>query len=46
VYVVYSRGGADFVANSDESLGELISSAFSLRDSEQFLVKFNYRFQR
>lgn len=45
VYVVYSRGGADFANNSDESLGALVSSAFSLRDSEQFLVKFNYRFQ-
>ena len=46
LYVVYSRGGADFATNSDESLGNLFSSAFSLRDSEQFLVKFNYRFQR
>jgi hypothetical protein len=45
IYVVYSRGGLEQVQNSGESLGSLVSSSFSLRDSEQFLVKFNYRFE-
>ena len=44
-YLVYSRGGIDVGDNGGDSLGQLLSSAFSLRDSEQFLLKFNYRFQ-
>ena len=45
IYVVYSRGGLELAENSGDSLRSLVSSSFSLRDSEQFLVKFNYRFE-
>lgn len=45
IYVVYGRGGLDLSEDNRESLGQLMSSAFTLRDSEQFLVKFNYRFE-
>jgi hypothetical protein len=45
IYVVYSRGGLALADNSADSLRSLVSSSFSLRDSEQFLVKFNYRFE-
>jgi hypothetical protein len=45
VYLVYSRGGQELANGSGDSLGDLVSGAFSLRDSEQFLLKFNYRFE-
>ncbi len=44
-YLVYSRGGIDVGNTTGDSLGSLLSSTFSLRDSEQLLLKFNYRFQ-
>ena len=45
LYVVYGRGGLALSDTNGESLGHLMSSAFTLRDSEQILVKFNYRFE-
>ncbi len=44
LFVVYSRGGFGFEENAGGSLGGLLGDAFSLRDSEQFLVKLSYRF--
>lgn len=44
LYVVYGRGGyalADHARDPADLLGE----AFALRDDEQLLVKFNYRFE-
>lgn len=45
VYVVYSRGGLDLDDGRDDSISSLAADSFSVRDSEQFLIKFNYRFQ-
>lgn len=45
VYVVYGRGGFATEEDNREDLGSLMSSALRLRNTEQFLVKFNYRFQ-
>jgi hypothetical protein len=45
LYVVYGRGGFLRNAFSDDTLG-LLSDSFALRDSEQFLVKVSYRFER
>lgn len=45
VFVVYSRGGASVDEQPDDALGAL-GSAFELRDDDQFLVKFSYRFER
>jgi hypothetical protein len=45
LYVVYSRGGIEVGERSGDSLASLAADSFSLRDTEQFLVKFNYRFQ-
>ena len=45
LYVVYGRGGLQLDEDNRESLGSLMSSAFSLRNSDQLLVKFNYRFE-
>jgi hypothetical protein len=44
LYVVYARGGyqQDPVA---QGTGGLIKDSFSLRDDEQFFVKFSYRFE-
>jgi hypothetical protein len=44
LYVVYGRGGYrqdDF----SEQTGHLLRDSFSLRDDEQLLVKFSYRFE-
>lgn len=45
LYVVYGRGGLQVAETHQDHLGSLLSSALRLRDSEQILVKFNYRFQ-
>ncbi|MBC8027888.1 MAG: hypothetical protein H7Y89_18005 [Steroidobacteraceae bacterium] len=45
LYVVYGRGGFDQQIGT-ESTNRLLSDSFTLRDSEQFLVKFSYRFER
>ena len=45
LYVVYGRGGFDqqtTAAGSDQ----LLRDSFSLRDDEQLLVKFSYRFEK
>jgi hypothetical protein len=44
LYVVYGRGGFDQRPES-ESSGRLLGDSFSLRDDEQLLVKFSYRFE-
>jgi len=44
LYVVYSRGGFGFQENNPRDVFGLWSDAFSLRDTEQFLVKLSYRF--
>jgi hypothetical protein len=44
IYVVYSRGGFAFDENGDRPVNGLLGDAFSLRDSEQFLIKLSYRF--
>ena len=44
LYVVYGRGGYEQAAFSDTT-GHLLRESFSLRDDEQLLVKFSYRFE-
>jgi hypothetical protein len=44
LYVVYGRGGFRNEPVSDDSVG-LLGDSFSLRDDEQLLVKFSYRFE-
>jgi len=44
LYVVYARGGYQFDPTSDDT-GSLVGDSFSLRDDEQFFVKFSYRFE-
>ena len=44
VYVVYGRGG-DMFNDYWQSSGSLLGDAFSLRDAEQLVVKFTYRFE-
>jgi hypothetical protein len=44
LYVVYGRGGFRNEPQTDNSIG-LLSDSFSLKDDEQLLVKFSYRFE-
>lgn len=44
LYVVYGRGGYEEQAVSD-GRGRLLRDTFSLRDDDQLLVKFSYRFE-
>ena len=44
LYVVYGRGGYQQDPFSEET-GHLLRDSFSLRDDEQLLVKFSYRFE-
>ncbi|HBK45531.1 MAG TPA: hypothetical protein DDZ67_03685 [Xanthomonadaceae bacterium] len=44
LYVVYGRGGYGESDRSDDA-GGLIKDSFGLRDDEQLLVKFSYRFE-
>jgi len=44
LYVVYARGGYQFDNTSDDT-GGMVRDSFSLRDDEQFFVKFSYRFE-
>ncbi len=44
IYVAYVRGGFGFDAFS-QGVGSVLGNAFSLKDSEQFLVKVSYRFE-
>jgi hypothetical protein len=45
LYVVYGRGGYHQDAVSRDS-GSLLGDSFSLRDDEQLLIKFSYRFEK
>ena len=45
LYVVYGRGGGVFNEFSVDP-NTLVRDAFELRDSEQFLIKVSYRFER
>jgi hypothetical protein len=44
LYVVYGRGG-DMFNEYSKSAGSLLGDSFSLRDSEQLVVKLAYRFE-
>jgi hypothetical protein len=44
LYVAYVRGGFGFQDLSEDA-GSLLGQSFSLRDSEQLLVKLSYRFE-
>jgi hypothetical protein len=44
LYVVYGRGGYQQDIAGDDAVGSL-GNSFSLRDDEQLLVKFSYRFE-
>jgi len=44
LYIAYVRGGFDSQAFAQD-VGPLLGDAFSLRDSEQLLVKLSYRFE-
>ena len=44
IYVAYVRGGFGFDEFS-QGVGSVLGNAFSLKDSEQFLVKISYRFE-
>ena len=44
LYVVYARGGYQFDQTAGDT-GSLVRDSFSLRDDEQFFVKFSYRFE-
>ncbi|HVR82220.1 MAG TPA: DUF5916 domain-containing protein [Luteimonas sp.] len=44
LYIAYVRGGFGFDGFSQD-VGPLLSDSFSLRDSEQLLVKLSYRFE-
>jgi hypothetical protein len=45
LYVVYGRGGFRNEPRTDDS-ASLLGDSFSLRDDEQLLVKFSYRFEK
>lgn len=45
IYVAYVRGGSLFDEGNSYDVSRLFTDAFSLRDSEQLLVKFSYRFE-
>jgi hypothetical protein len=45
LYVVYGRGGYREELVNEQS-GSLLGDSFSLRDDEQLLVKFSYRFEK
>ena len=43
LYICYSRGGNDYLENSDKSTLGLLGDTTDLRDSDQILVKLSYR---
>lgn len=43
-YLVYSRGGSDYINNPEDDIWELFGTTTSLRDSDQILLKLRYRF--
>jgi hypothetical protein len=44
LYVVYGRGGFDREP-TEGGAGDLLRNSFQLRDDEQLLIKFSYRFE-
>ncbi len=44
IYVVYSRGGFDYINNPDEDMLTLLGDSTKLRNSDQILVKVRYGF--
>jgi len=44
LYLVYSRGGLDYVNDPDQSTIGLLGDSTTLRDSDQIMVKVQYRF--
>jgi hypothetical protein len=44
LYMVYSRGGLDYIHNQEESTLVLFSKSTNLRKSDQILLKVSYRF--
>ena len=45
LYIVYGRGGYVLNQYSDDTF-DLLNQSFSLRDSEQLLIKVSYRFEK
>lgn len=45
IFAVYSRGGAALDERPADDVFDTIGTAFDLRDDDQFLVKFAYRFE-
>lgn len=45
IFAVYSRGGAALDERPADDVWNTVGSAFDLRDDDQFLVKFAYRFE-
>ncbi len=43
-YLVYSRGGFDYINNPDKDTISLLTDSTTLRDSDQILAKIRYRF--
>lgn len=43
LFLVYARGGYDLLDDDERGVGELFRHMRSVRDSDQFLVKFRYR---
>jgi len=43
-YLVYSRGGLDYIDNPDKSTLGLLGTSTSLRNSDQIMMKLRYRF--
>lgn len=44
LYIVYSRGGLDYINEPDKSTTGLLADSTSLRDSDQVMIKVQYRF--
>jgi hypothetical protein len=44
LYLVYSRGGFDYVNDPDQSTVSLLGDSTGLRDSDQVMLKVQYRF--
>ena len=44
IYVVYSRGGFDYINNPEKDTISLLGDSTKLRNSDQILIKVRYRF--
>ncbi len=45
LWLCYSRGGNDFIENPAKSTTSLLANSSELRDADQILLKFTYRFK-